>query len=188
SLPDRCTRLTPPGVALETSDFRRPYPRQMTGHGMQNHTNPTSTPPDMSRTTARAAFAVTASLLCGALTVPVFAEAATADTGTIPDSEVVTEQELAAVDHVVYAINAGNVTENTNNNPFAGMNVPFGIDRFDYPYETYEQDGLVVPRPVVAFDQTAPFPTALVHGSAPDQEYTDTSNLDWGYVPSTSDN
>ena len=140
------------------------------------------------------AFGVVASLVIAGQVLPAVADQlAVSDTGTpvarqVADEQVVTEKQLAAVDHVVYAINAGNVDANTNNNPFAGEQVPYGIDRFDYPYETYVQDDITVSRPIVAFHKTSPFPDSLVRGAASDQEYAVTENLDWGYLPSTADN
>ncbi len=137
----------------------------------------------LGRRTAPAAVAV--SVVLASLAVAP-AAAATTD-GQVADDQVVTEQDLAAVDHVVYAINVGNTADNTANNPYAGRTVPYGIDRVDYPYETYQADGVTVPKPIERTDQP-PFPDALVHGDQPDQEFAETADLDWGYLPSTPDN
>jgi hypothetical protein len=137
----------------------------------------TATAPALAGTVAMAAPAAAA--------LPPRAEADDAE--SVADSHVVTEAELAAVDYVVYAIDVGNVASNTANNPYAGATVPYGIDRVDYPYVTYQAGDVTVPEPVERTDNPG-FPESLVHGAAPDQEFASTSHLDWGYLPSTAGN
>jgi len=152
--------------------------------------------PSLMRPRHRLLAAVAGTALVAALTVtapPVASgvsvgpRLATNGGGLVADSRVVTEAELDAVNHVVYAIDAGNVAENTANNPYAGKTVPHGIDRVAYPYVTYKAGDVTVPKPVERTDNP-PFPQSLVYAAAPDQEFSSTPNLDWGYLPSTAGN
>lgn len=156
----------------------------------------TGSPSSLVRARHRLLAAVAGTALVAALTAtaaPVASGAsagprlATNGGGLVADSHVVTEAELDAVNHVVYAIDVGNVAENTANNPYAGKTVPYGIDRVAYPYVTYKAGDVTVPKPVERTDNP-PFPQSLVYAAAPDQTFSSTPNLDWGYVPSTAGN
>ena len=164
-----------------------------TDHTSETAVDQADLPPCPRRRAAFAAGLAAAALAAGAAVAvaPAQMSQAVAEPRTagsnIRDTHVVTEHELAAVNYVVYAINVGNTSENADNNPYAGETVPYGIDRVDYPYLTYKSGNHTIPKPQERTDNP-PYPDSLVTGSAPDQEFSDTENLDWGYLPSTADN